>query len=394
MLSNKNNHLIKLMAQQGGLIPVPVPMPMQQQQPLQPPLDQQPLQQPFDQQPLQQPLDQPLQPPLNQPLQPPLNQPLQPPFDQPLQPPFDQPLQQPFDQPLQQPFDQPPFEQQPLQQPPFEQQPIVQQPIVQQPFDQQQPLFKDDYLYHNITSQEIHNNIKVYVCTFSIEQTYIKYYMQKQNTIVMPQFMFTYQEPALYQGGYQDSAESGDPLDAAFIQKCQEFIANSTYVGYIPNISEPGSVYAFMKVVAPPANLVPCISNELFYLFKVGSIAVDTTIINMFTNNKWLVSASDPFSGYACKLDGTTLVNIAQGETPDLVDISSVGSYYYFSFLPLNDNSAPLDRYVLFPQEYTCVKTLEPEFENDTDSIYLDGALVPGKQLFALTLPTQFAKIE
>ena len=372
------------MAKRGGQQQFEQPLP---QQFIQQPLPQQSFQQPFGQQPLPQQVEHPLQQPFEQ--QPfeqqPLQQPLQQQFEQ--QPFGQQPLQQQFEQPLSQPFGQ-----QSMQQP-------LSQPFGQQSFEQEQPAISypnEDYLYHNITSQDVHNNIKVYVCAFSIEQAYIKYYMQKQTNIELPHFMFTYQEPALYQGGYQDSAESGDPLDAAFIQKCQEFITNSTFVGYIPNISEPGSVFAFLKVVTAPANLIPCVSNELFYLSKVGPTAVSPTILNMFSNNKWLVSASDPFSGYACKLDntGTNLINIAQGETPDLVDIDSVGSYYYFSFLPLNDTGAPLDRYVLFPQEYTCVKTLEPEFENESDSIYLDGALISDKQLFALTLPTQFAKIE
>ena len=285
--------------------------------------------------------------------------------------------------------------QQPDLQQPGLQQPDLQQPDLQQP-DLQQQYPNEDYLYHNITSQAVHTNIKVYVCIYSIEQSYIKYFMQNQTNIVLPSFTFTYQEQQQQQGGYMDSTDSGDPLDTAFINKCTEFIPGSEYVGYIPNIAEPTSVFVFLKVHSAPASLVPCISNELFYISKVGSIPVDATINNMFSNNRWLVSESDPFSGYACKLDTNgNLVNIQQGENPYLLDIESVGSYYYFSFLPLSDNPEPLDRYMLFPHDYVCI-TKEPfvEDDDDSDSIYIDGVLVPGKKIFALSLPTQFAKIE
>jgi hypothetical protein len=283
--------------------------------------------------------------------------------------------------------------QQPLQQPLLE---PLQQPNMQPDL---QPYPNEDYLYYNITSQDVHTNIKVYACIYSIEQSHIKYYMQNQTNIVLPSFTFIYQEEQQLlqqQGGYIDSMDSGDPLDIAFINKCIEFIPGSEYVGYIPNIAEPTSVFVFLKVHSAPASLVPCISNELYYISKVGNIPVDTTINNMFANNRWLVSESDPFSGYACKLDANgNLVNIQQGDIPDLLDIESVGSYYYFSFVPLSDNQEPLDRYMLFPHDYVCItEELLVEEDDDSNSLYIDGLLVPGKKIFALSLPTQFAKIE
>jgi hypothetical protein len=383
MLSNRNNHLIKLMAkkQKGGL-------------------------------------DEPQQQPLVQPQQQPLAQPQQSLAQQ-------QPLAQP----------------QPLQQP----QPLVEEPSYPNP----------DYLYNNITSQELTDNIKVYMCLYSIggtfgstaregiedsttqKPTYIKYYMQQSSTIMFPTFTFTNQQPLqqqplrqetavplanapsrapkvpLQQGGYIDSNDSGDPLDALFIQKCKEFsktLINQepVYAGYIPNIAEPGSVYVFIQVPsgqAPSVPLVPCISNELFYIGKVGSIDVDATIKTMFQNNKWLVSAADPFSGYACAKDLLgNFINVPEGTNPEIIDIDSLGQYYIFSFTPLVAReqssqakepqvlSGKFDRYILFPQDYVCIKTIEPDFELEENSIYLDGALVPNKQMFALASPTQFIK--
>ena len=226
----------------------------------------------------------------------------------------------------------------------------------------------------------------------------------------------------LQQGGYIDSNDSGDPLDALFIQKCKEFsktLVNQepVYAGYIPNIAEPGSVYVFIQVplaqaqapsvplVQAQAPLVPCISNELFYIGKVGSIDVDTTIKTMFQNNKWLVSSADPFSGYACTKDLLgNFINVPEGTNPEIIDIDSLGQYYIFSFTPLVAReqssqakepqvlSGKFDRYILFPQDYVCIKTIEPDFELEKNSIYLDGALVPNKQMFALASPTQFIK--
>ncbi len=379
MYSNKNNHLIKRMAQRGGIEP------LMQQQPLtqpEPSMQQQPLTQPepsMQQQPLtQQPSMQP-EPPLSQ-----------------------QPLMQ--QQPLTQ---QPSMQQQPLTQPEPSMQPV---PLMQQ--QPEPPTYPNpDYLYHNITSQDIHDNIKVYVCLYSIEQSYNKYYMTASSTIQMPTFTFTQGQESLtqgqgqesltqgQQGGYADSGNSGDPLDTMFIQKCTEFVSQlvpgqqPVYAGYIPNIAEAPSVFVFIKILANVSDaLIPCISNELFYLKKVTTLDVDPTINAMFSNNKWLVSASDPFSGYACTKDANgNLTNIRQGEEPDLVDIETVGSFYYFSFLPLAEMQ--MDRYVLFPQEYICVKTLS-DTDIDANSIYLDGALVPGKQLFALTMPTQFTLLQ
>lgn len=331
--------------------------------------------------------------------------------------PLAQPLQQPQQQSLQQQSLQQP-QQQPQQQPLAQPQPLVEEPSYPNP----------DYLYNNITSQELTDNIKVYMCLYSIEKTareetfgsttqkptYIKYYMQQSTTIMFPTFTFTNQEPSiqqplqepvsLQQGGYIDSNNSGDPLDALFIQKCKEFsktLINQepVYAGYIPNIAEPGSVYVFIQVPsvqahsvqAPSVPLVPCISNELFYIGKVGSIDVDVTIKTMFQNNKWLVSAADPFSGYACTKDLLgNFTNIPEGTNPEIIDIDALGQYYIFSFTPLVPGK--FDRYIIFPQNYVCIKTIESDFELEENSIYLDGALVPNKQMFALASPTQFIK--
>jgi len=409
-----------LMGQPSPINQMPMGQPPLNQQPLdqqpmgQPPLDQQPMgQPPLNQQPLeQQPLEQ--QPLEQQPLnQQPLNQ----------QPLTQQPLEQP---PLnQQPLEQPPLDQQPLEQPSLDQQQpsINQLPMSQPPLDQQQPLVDQlpiehenypnaDYLYNKITSQNFVNNIKTYVCAFTINKDidthFVKYIVQhKDSYVTFPSFNFEQlmsqppneplmsqpsNEPLMTQppqlmpqqvpgqmGGFQDDS-SGDenPLDTNFKTKVIEFVKTNiyggllepSYIGYIPNISEQDAVFVFVKIDdahnkhfmgLQSTEFFESIPNELFHLSKVFNFDVEQPVKDFFTNNKWLYMEqplASPFSGYLCKLEGTEIKNAGIGEEPGNfnINIDNIGDFFYFSFLPLDPNNTnSYQRYALLPMEYECI---------------------------------------
>ena len=270
MFSNRNNKIITKILEGGDLQMGQMPM-------NQPPMNQPPMNQAFMS---QQPMDQAFmsQPPINQ-------------------PPMDQP---PMDQP---PMDQPPMDQMSMDQ---ELNPIMNQPPMDQSFSNEN-YPNADYLYNKITSQNFVNNIKTYVCAFTINKDidthFVKYIVQhKDSYVTFSSFIFEDNEqptiqqpnpiinqesnpiinqqsnpimnqqsnpamnqqpnPAINQipgqnGGFKDESTGDEnPLDTIFKSKVIEFVKTTiysgliepSYIGYIPNISEQDSVFVFVKI--------------------------------------------------------------------------------------------------------------------------------------------------
>ena len=354
-------------------------------QPQQPVLPQQPL---FDQP--QQPVL-PQQPLFDQPQQPVLPQP-QPLFDQPQQPVLPQP------QPL---FDQP-------------QQPVLpqQQPVLPQP----QPLFDQPQLV--LPQQQ---------SVLPQQQPVLPQQPPQQQQPVLPQPQ--QQKPNFYpgiNGGYLDDSTIEDNLDVQFKTQIINFVKtmynNSlepTYIGFIPNISEQNSIFAFVKIDDIHNNYFSKIENseyiestvnELFFLFKVFNLDVDQLIKDLFTNNQWLYvqeSLASPFTGYLCKLEGSEIKNVIKNEgdpSTFLINIDNIGDFFYFSFLPIDLQNASLyKRYALFPMEYECIldnndldyyKQNQISYQNINSIYFKDNILLSNKNhFFAIKSPRQFTEI-
>jgi hypothetical protein len=241
---------------------------------------------------------------------------------------------------------------------------------------------------------------------------------QPQQPIEMPQKM--------YGGAYIDSANNNDdPLDISFKTKITDFVKSMyqnpmeiqpKYKGYIPNVSEPNSIYAFVNIenaTLLKPEYIESTPNELFFLFKVFNLDVDPIVKTLFSNNKWLLyiqpDVSSPFSGYICKLnEQNQIVNVKKEELTNgldqfLIDIDSIGHFYYFSFLPLDpQNAESYQRYAFFPMEYTCLldENQLSDYKSNTisysnnDSVYFKGELLTdkkeGQQFFAIKTPSQF----
>jgi hypothetical protein len=234
------------------------------------------------------------------------------------------------------------------------------------------------------------------------------------------------QQPPLQDGGFIDDAKDTVPLDTIFQSNVIDFvktfyqteIPTPHYAGYIPNISEPGSIYVFVKIdnssVLKP-EYIESIPNELFHIFKVFNMEVDQVIKNVFINNKWLLyiapNISSPFSGYICKFnEQNQLVNVKKSETStiniadqSLINIDSIGEFYYFSFVPLDQSDIEsYQRFAFFPMNYACIlddsqmadyKTNTISYQ-DVDSLYFKGELISDKKeghlFFAIKTPSQF----
>ena len=390
-----------------------------QQQPMQQPMVQQPIQeqpmqepmvqQPIQEQPMQQPMQEPMQEPMvQQPIQQPMQQPMQEPMvQQPMQEPMQQPMQEPMvQQPMQEPMVQQPMQeplvQQPIQQPmqePLQQQPM-QQPMVQQPM-QEQPLQQQPMQQQPMQQQPMQ------------EQPLQQQQMQQQPMVA--------QNNGIIVGGFVDNDKNEESLDTMFKTQVVEFVKNMfegqqepSFIGYIPHISESNAVFVFVKIEAlPPTNFIPCIPNELVFLNKVFNLDTDNIIKDLFANNTWLYvneNVSSPYSGYLCKKnENNQIVNVTKEELNSknvadfLIDIDEIGTYFYFSFLPLDtQNAESLERFALLPMEYECILDAEKlnyykqniiSFEN-TNSFYVNGELFSQRQPFFIIKNTsQFTKI-
>ena len=310
-----------------------------------------------------------------------------------------------FDQ--QQPQQQPLFDQQqlPQQQPLFDQQQPQQQPILPQQLPQQQPILPQQQPLFDQQQQPI----------------------LPQQQPVLPQLQ--QQKPNFYpgiNGGYLDDSTIEDNLDVQFKTQIINFVKtmynNSlepTYIGFIPNISEQNSIFAFVKIDDIHNNYFSKIENseyiestvnELFFLFKVFNLDVDQLIKDLFTNNQWLYvqeSLASPFTGYLCKLEGSEIKNVIKNEgdpSTFLINIDNIGDFFYFSFLPIDLQNASLyKRYTLFPMEYECIldnndldyyKQNQISYQNINSIYFKDNILLSNKNhFFAIKSPTQFTEI-
>ena len=228
------------------------------------------------------------------------------------------------------------------------------------------------------------------------------------------------------QGGFKDDSTEEKDLDTMFKAKTIEFVktmyqsGEPSYIGYIPNVSENGAVFVFVKIDLLSqlnAEYIESIPNELVFLSKVFNTEVDQPIKDLFSNNTWLYinqSLSSPFSGYLCKQnEQNQIANITKEESAAiniydqfLINIDGMGNHYYFSFLPIDpQNAESYQRFALFPKEYDCIldnSNLDYYRQNtisfeQSDSIYFKGDVLSdkkeGQQFFAMKNPSQFTKI-
>jgi hypothetical protein len=129
---------------------------------------------------------------------------------------------------------------------------------------------------------------------------------------------------------------------------------------------------------------------------------VDNSVHTLFENNTWLLDDKEPYSGYLCKFaeDGQ-LANVKEDEDDagELINVDSMGDYYYFSFLPIDMvNAKQYKRFAIFPNEYVCInnETQMAEYKENKSayaedkSIYFKDA--EGREFFAVKTPSQFVK--
>jgi hypothetical protein len=218
-------------------------------------------------------------------------------------------------------------------------------------------------------------------------------------------------------GGFKDNSNEEKDLDKMFKTKVTEFVksiyqnaSSPSYIGYIPNVSETGSVFVFVKIESfgqLNPEYIESIPNEIVFLSKVYNFDIDQPLKDLFANNTWLYmnqTLASPFSGYICKQN---FVNVAKEETENvydqfLINHEGMGNYYYFSFLPVDaQNAGTYQRFALFPVEYDCIldnNNLEYYKQNissfeQSDSVYFKDGVLGNTPFFALKTPTQFAKI-
>ena len=299
--------------------------------------------------------------------------------------------------------------------------PVVNPPIINLESKENYP--NSDYLYDKITSfNNTENNIKTYICAFTLDTHFVKYIVQRKDlSVSLPVFYFNVEQPLI--GGEnglllpeQPNVGDNESLDILFKQQVVNYVKKiyyqeASFLGYIPNISETNAVFVFVKIEAlPPTNFIPCIPNELAFLNKVFNLDTDNTIKNLFANNRWLYvneSVSSPYSGYLCKTnENNQIVNVTKEELISKTNIDEIGTHFYFSFLPLDpQNAESLERFALFPMEYDCIVDIDNLnyykqnmglFEN-TNSFYVKGDLFSdkkeGHQFFIIKNTNQFTKI-
>ena len=183
---------------------------------------------------------------------------------------------------------------------------------------------------------------------------------------------------------------------------------NLEYIGYIMFNGEP---FVFINIGSTKplnTNYKEALLNDLFYTFKVFDADVDQTIRDLFDNNRWLLNEYQPYSGYMCALnEANQLVNVKIDEdNADLINVESIGDYYYFSFLPIVEESIARQykRFAIFPKEYVCIlddTQMEEYKENkisyaEDKSIYLKGETLRDKktkhEFMCVKTPSQFTQ--
>ena len=183
---------------------------------------------------------------------------------------------------------------------------------------------------------------------------------------------------------------------------------NLEYIGYIMFNDEP---FVFINIGSTKplnTNYKEALLNDLFYTFKVFDADVDQTIRDLFDNNRWLLNEDQPYSGYMCTLnEANQLVNVKIDEdNADLINVDSIGDYYYFSFLPIVEESIATQykRFAFFPNEYVCIlddTQMEEYKENklsyaEDKSIYFKGETLRDKktthEFMCVKTPSQFTQ--
>ena len=183
---------------------------------------------------------------------------------------------------------------------------------------------------------------------------------------------------------------------------------NLEYIGYIMFNDEP---FVFINIGSTKplnTNYKEALLNDLFYTFKVFDADVDQTIRDLFDHNRWLLNEDQPYSGYMCTLnEANQLVNVKIDEdNADLINVDSIGDYYYFSFLPIVEESIATQykRFAFFPNEYVCIlddTQMEEYKENklsyaEDKSIYFKGETLRDKktthEFMCVKTPSQFTQ--
>jgi len=179
---------------------------------------------------------------------------------------------------------------------------------------------------------------------------------------------------------------------------------NPEYIGFVKG--KESSIYVFVKIPSE-YNLKPeynnSILNELFHTYKVYDKDVDNSIRTLFENNTWLLDDKEPYSGYMCKFtENGQLANVKEqdgDEVGELINIDSIGDYYYFSFLPIDmGNAKEYKRFAIFPNEYVCIhnETQMAEYKENKSAYARDKSIyfkdTEGREFFAVKTPSQFVK--
>jgi hypothetical protein len=183
-----------------------------------------------------------------------------------------------------------------------------------------------------------------------------------------------------------------------------DVINGGTFVGYIPNTSTIYLFYNFSEPDSLPGKHATI--NELCHLKSVDEIAVDESIVALFTQNKELIHILDletneeidiPFSGYLCGLDDkNTVINIDENEeddiplfTDDIFGIGLEGDFYYLTTHKLNKADTTSSRYAIFPLDGINYDKLIEDY-SEYNSVYYKSDI---HDFWAITSVKQIGKI-
>jgi hypothetical protein len=183
-----------------------------------------------------------------------------------------------------------------------------------------------------------------------------------------------------------------------------DVINGGTFVGYIPDTSTIYLFYNFPEPGSLPGKRATI--NELCHLKSVDEIAVDESIVTLFTQNKELIHILDletdeqidiPFSGYLCGLDDKNMViNIDENEeddiplfTDDIFGIGLEGDFYYLTTHKLNKADTTSSRYAIFPLDGINYDKLIEDY-SEYNSVYYKSDI---HDFWAITSVKQIGKI-
>ena len=184
-----------------------------------------------------------------------------------------------------------------------------------------------------------------------------------------------------------------------------DVIKGGIFVGYIEDTS---TIYLFYKFDTPDS--LPgkrATINELYHLKSVDEIAVDETVVSLFSQNKELIHILDletnqevdiPFSGYLCGLDDkNAVINIGENEeddipifTDDIFGIGLEGDFYYLTTHKLDvSRMDDAQRYAIFPLDGINYDKLIEDY-SEYNSVYYKS---DKQDFWAITSVKQIGKI-